>query len=238
MGVMVVPVHNEESEIASFLRQWSAIVPELPLILVFDRCTDNTLEVAQQAMEPIIQEATERNKSLRVHFEIIHENSYGKAGAVLFGLWCAVRFGYSMQLPVIFWDADNEYILKRSTVEKLIHHVLNWGGLGSARRSGRKLFRSRLAAGATRMALSMSCHRKTPVDDILTAVHAMPLLDALQILSHSRSFDMETRIVRYFMKRNVGIYETEVEYIPRTIGKKIKAYHLFGILVAALGLSG
>lgn len=232
-GILLVPVHNEESEISTFLRHWAKEVPELPLILVFDRCSDNSLTYAQKTIAEIIADS---KNNLVVHFEIVRENNYGKSGACLYGLWRLLRMNLHPNTPVIFWDSDNEYVLKRDLVEKMLHHVLHWGGMASARRTGKKLLRSRLAASAVRIALRIGTRKPLVVDDILTAAHALPLYVALEVLSRAKTFNMETKIVRYAMMRGLVIHEETVEYIPRTMGKKIRAYHLFGILAAAMGI--
>ncbi len=234
-AVMVVPVHNEEREISAFLQQWRREIPEMPLILVLDRCTDNSLAVAQKTADALLAPKTPGPAPQAfLHLEVLRFNPFGKAGACLSGLWRALRLGLAGNTPVLFWDADNEYALSRAFIESLVHWVLYNGGLASGRRSGRKLWKSRLALAVTRLTLR-GFTRKTPPADVLTGVHALPLGHALFAMNGARTFDMETRLAYYALRHGLPLWEAEVGYFPRTEGKKIRAYHLWGILLAAAG---
>lgn len=236
-AVMVVPVHNEAGEIAEFLRQWHREIPDMPLILVFDRCTDNSLEVAQKAADGILAARAARARPdvpVFLHMEVLRFNPLGKSGACLCGLWAALRRNVGGNIPVIFWDADNEYALNRGFIDSVVHWVLHNGGLASGIRSGRKLWKSRWALAATRLTLRYFT-RKPPPADVLTGVHALPLGHVLFAMNGARTFDMETRLVHYALKQGLPHWEGEVAYFPRTEGKKIRAYHLWGILLAASG---
>lgn len=232
-GVMIAPAHNEEETIRGFLEQWRKEIPEMPLILVLDRCTDGTLRI----VEEFAGELGEKKSGIPYFFRFIslRFNPYGKAGACLSGLWDAVSLQVGMQWPVLFWDTDREYTIRRHQVESLLYWLNRQGGLVSASREGKRLLRSRLAQVATKTALWLGTKKKELPNDVLTAVHGMPLGPMLFAMSGARSFDMETRLVHFALKHDLPIREEFVAYTPRVKGKKIRAYHLFGILAAAMG---
>lgn len=229
-ALMVVPVHNEEEHITAFLQAWRQMIPRMPLILVFDRCTDQSYPLAADFMQQVKCEPVHF-----LHIEQMQFNPYGKAGACLFGLWTALRYQVPWDYPVLFWDADNEYQLDPTLIESLIERLRAEGGMVSAQRSGSSLLRSRLALWATRWSLRLGLRRQDFPTDILTAVHGMPLAHCLLAMNGARTFDMETRIVHYTFAHHLPFAEFQVQYAPRIHGKKIKAWHLFGILLAGLG---
>lgn len=230
-SILVVPVHNEEDQLERFLTAWRQQTPTLPMILVLDRCTDQSLSVARSFLEGLPKDES--------HFLQVQEllfNPYGKAGACLFGLWSVLRLQLPFDYPVIFWDSDNEYQIDADLLQRMMESIRTQGGMATASRSGTRLLRSRLAHWATQTTLRLASRSPDMPEDILTAVHGMQLGHLLMALNGARSFDMETRMVRYALVHKMPIQEFSVQYHPRTKGKKIRAWHLFGILLAAVGL--
>jgi hypothetical protein len=222
----VVPVHDEEREIAGFLESAIRGIPEVPVTLVFDRCADRSVEVGL--------EVCRRHPEHRIFPYVLEKNPYGKAGACLAGLWALLQMGAPAELPVLLWDSDNEYLLQPALVRRLFAWVAETEGLASAKRQGPRLRRSTAAQWVVRSCLR-AFHRRPVPEDVLTAVHALPLGTMLMAMNGARAFDMETRLVVYGLRHGLPIVEDVVPYFPRTEGKKIRSWHLFRILLAATG---
>lgn len=224
--VIVIPIHNEKEVLQKFLEQVQEENKEYPVLLVFDRCSDNSMEIAVNFLE---------KQENHTFFAIdLQENNKGKSGACFYGLQVLKECFPNGNPAVLFWDSDLEYQMDKALLHRLFSFIKEKKGMACAKRSGKWLLRSKLANHAVKIVLSIASRRENLPKDILSAVHGMPLYSLLLALENSNGFDMEARIVRHSMDTGIPIYEDNVIYKPRKKGKKIKFYHLWQICFSAM----
>jgi hypothetical protein len=253
--LIVMPAHNERDTIGDVIAQWAAF-GQAPLVLVLDRCTDGTDEAVWHELRmqgfTKLDGVTKDRKPWGVWMDLRgiggaggwkraiiingRDHGLGKTGAVIQGLWAALRAGVSMRAACCLWDSDGEYLLSSA------HDV--WAAWEASKlesgscmvvgvREGEKLLRSRLANAIIRLALAMRCGRQPP-EDILTAVRVARMQDLLLWIQGCKGFGMETRIVREALRSGAAVRNVNVLYRPRLEGKKIGARHLPGLIWTAI----
>lgn len=253
--LIVMPAHDERDTIGDVIAQWASF-GQAPLVLVLDRCTDGTdeavwYELRAQGFTKLAGVAKDR-KPWGVWMDsrgfggaggwkraiIINgrDHGLGKTGAVIQGLWAALRAGVSMRAACCLWDSDGEYLLSSAPDVWAAWEVSKFES--GARmvvgvREGEKLLRSRLANAIIRLALAMRCGRQPP-EDILTAVRVARMQDLLLWIQGCKGFGMETRIVREALRSGAAVRNVNVLYRPRLEGKKIGARHLPGLIWTAI----
>jgi hypothetical protein len=191
---------------------------------VLDQCIDDSFQQTAAFFEQ------HPSLPLQVISTVPHHN--GKTGAILQGAWALLHLGYTYDTPVILWDADGEYDLAAlPKVLSALSAVTSTRYLLSGIRTGSRLKRSILANSLVRQVLRYR-YPETP-DDILTGVHAMPLIALLLGLQSASRFTMETALVRHALREKAQQITVPVPYHPRLEGKKISAWDLPGILWVA-----
>ncbi|MBU2766699.1 glycosyltransferase [Acidithiobacillus ferrivorans] len=222
--ILLIPAHNEASTLPTVLARWCAHAPNTPLCLVLDQCIDDSAKQTDAFFEQ------HQGLPLQVICTVPHHN--GKTGAILQGAWALLQRGYPHDTPIVLWDADGEYDLAAlpeilSTLSALTSTQYLLSGI----RTGSRLKRSILANSLVRQVLRYR-FSETP-DDILTGVHAMPLIALLLGLQGASRFTMETALVRHALRNEIQQVTVPVPYHPRLEGKKISAWDLPGILWVA-----
>lgn len=223
--ILLIPARNEADHLPYLLRDWADhAAVHADLCLVLDRCDDRSAAVAAA-----------RRRDLP-DFQVFEteNNRQGKSGALrqamdrLPEIFPPHRF-------VLLWDADREYDLRAapSMIENIPDTVSSDAFLVSGCRHGRLLPSSRIANRVIRAALALRTGRLPPTD-VLTGSRLLQAEHLRDILSSADGFDLETRIVRHFLDRDGLILEWPVPYAPRRAGKKIRPWHIFSLLRAAV----
>jgi len=225
--VLLIPCRNEEEHLAGLLEDWRFYGAEYTdLVLVLDQCTDGS--------EDVVQGYLDREDFPEFVVVKTEANSGGKAGAIRFGLERGLVTSEN-ERAVILWDADREYAL--SGLRNIVEEAAKMAGkelwMVSGARKGDWLWSSRIANGLIRCLLRLSTKRNPP-RDILTGVRVTSRKSLEESLRGAAGFDMETRVVRYFLEKQGTIKEVAVPYRPRKVGKKIKPYHILPLIRAAI----
>lgn len=230
--IIVMPAHNEAIRLKATLEQWQQHCADIPLFLVLDRSTDESLDVAQSF----------RDQNPLLHIIVSEFNLSGKVGAVLQGLWSVMISPYgSLVRPVILWDADAEYHMESLPAMADAFHQAIEGLQGdnaphimiTGRRSGTWLWRSSVANRLVLATLAFKTGRHPP-HDALSGSRILFMRDLLIATQFSRGFTLEMHIVRYMLEHNALIVERPVIYHPRKEGKHISAWDLPKILWAGI----
>ncbi|MBU2786485.1 glycosyltransferase [Acidithiobacillus ferriphilus] len=217
--VMIVPCKNEGflarstmSVIHSLLQAPGEDKPNR-VIVVFDGGMD---VVPPAGLDP------------RIRLVPLEDNRRGKAGACL----AAIREMPDLKNPlVLLWDCDSEYDF--GALGKMVAAArANPEAMVIGKRQGKMLWRSIYANAVIRMALWRSTGRKPPTD-VLTGSRCCARSVVVEGMAFASGFDMETRITRLCLEREIPMLEVAVPYHPRTKGKKIRARDLFTLLKAA-----
>lgn len=223
--ILLIPARNEADHLPDLLRDWADhAAVHADLCLVLDQCEDRSADIAAASRRDLpgfLVIETENNRQ-------------GKSGALRQAMDRLPEIFPSHRF-VLLWDADREYDLRAapSLVENLPDPVSSDAFLLSGRRQGRLLPSSRIANRVIRTALALRTGRLPPAD-VLTGSRLLQAEHLRGILSSAEGFDLETRIVRYFLDRDGLILEWPVPYTPRRAGKKIRPWHIFSLLRAAV----
>ncbi|MBN6739292.1 glycosyltransferase [Acidithiobacillus sp. MC6.1] len=226
--ILLIPARDEAHHLPELLQEWAEHgALHTDLCLVLDNCTDDSHAIVSGV------QASENFPPFTAVTTV--DNRQGKAGAITYAL---DRFPdqFTEDRFVVLWDADREYALP--TLPAFLEGIPEnaearaWTML-SGKRSGLMLRRSVMANSVIRACLAFTTGRRPP-RDVLSGVRAMQCGHLVQALCGSSGFDMETRLVRYFLENEGTILEWPVRYQPRLKGKKIKVWDLPALIKAAL----
>jgi glycosyltransferase involved in cell wall biosynthesis len=201
---VLIPIYNEERELAACLKQVLASPVAYEFIAVDDCSTDRTPEILKQYSDP-------RLKIFR------HEKNRGKGGAIKSAL------EHASGDYVIIQDADTEYdpadyARLLDAVEKGRAHVVYGSRDADLRKQplvgylGNR-FLTEVANWllGTRLMDMETCYKLVPTE----------LMRELKI--ESRGFEVEPEITAKIAKRNIKIFEVPVSYAPRQ-DKKLRRF--------------
>lgn len=226
--LLLIPAKNEAAHLPHLLDDWSRHAAlHTDLCLVLDNCTDESASIlSDRQADPLFPP---------FRFLTTQGNANGKAGAVMYALDFLPEECHEGR-TVVLWDADREYDLAAlpPLLEGVPEHpeARAWTMISGVR-TGTLFWSSSAANRCIRTLLAFTTGRYPP-RDVLTGVRVLPSGQLAQALCNSRGFDMETRIVRHFLESDGTILEWPISYQPRRQGKKIKPWHLFGLIRAAV----
>lgn len=211
---VVLPIFNEEKEIAQVLKTLSKI--NLPIILVNDGSTDKTLE--------IIKQSTKNNKQITL---LSHRINLGKGSAVRTGGEAAFHKGFE---AVIFMDSDGQhspedlikFIDALSTKE---HDVV----LGSRNlHHGVPLIRF---LGNKFASILISLLFGIYISDILSGFRAVNKSAFKKLQLESRGYGIETEMIVKIAKYNLKSCEIPIQTIYRDKNKGVTILDSISILL-------
>lgn len=202
---ILIPCYNEAKTIGTLLNQLLKLYPEVPVVVIDNSSTDNSLSIIQNFKVIVIQERT-----------------IGKAHAVRAGL-TVVQTPY-----VILLDADLEY--DTEYISALMSNVVMHGMYVGVRPKKLMLWSSRLANSIIRFIFWVRFRQN--INDCLSGLRIVPT--EILRMATSNGFELETELNKLCLKHKLDIHFISVKYIPRIIGKKIKPRDMFKLIGMAL----
>lgn len=202
----LIPCLNEAKTIGTVISQLVSKYPNTCIIVVDNGSDDGSQEIV-------------RNSAVK----LLIAPSRGKANAIR----CALQHINTQY--VLLLDADNEYSI--DSIEYLLRFELNENIMIVGMRSKHNmLIRSKLANYIiSRLTYIRSGYY---VYDCLTGLRLVPLKLLKQI--KSSGFELETELNLIALSNHMNIVSVQIEYQPRTEGKKIKFMDMFKLLKVAL----
>lgn len=193
---VLIPIYNEERELAACLRQVLASSVAYEFIAIDDCSTDGTPKILEQFSDP------------RLHV-IRHEKNRGKGGAIQTALKHATG-DY-----VIIQDADteynpNDYARLLEPIENRVAKVVYGSRDADLRRQPFVGYLgNRFLTVVTNMLVG------TGLQDMETCYKLVPA-DVMRALNiESRGFELEPEITVKIARRHIPIYEVPISYNPR-----------------------
>jgi glycosyltransferase involved in cell wall biosynthesis len=216
---VVMPAYNEEATLAAIVERVIGIPHLLELVIVDDRSSDRTPQIAEQLAARFPQ----------VRY-IRHQKNAGKTAALKTG------FALTRGDVVIVQDADLEY--DPHEISDVIAPILNghadvvFGSRFIIRKTARILYFTHYLANKTLTFIS-NCLTNLNMTDIETCYKAFRGDIIRNMVITSRGFGFEAEAAAKVAKLKCAIYEVPISYYGRTYdeGKKIG----FWDGVAALG---
>ncbi len=202
---ILIPCYNEARTVGTLLNHLKELYPEVPVVVIDNNSTDNSLNIIQN-----------------FKVTVVHEVTLGKAHAVRAGLMF-------VQTPyVILLDADLEYDTKCISI--LMSKVVTYGMYIGVRPKKLMLCSSRLANLIIRVILWLRF--KQNITDCLSGLRIVPT--AILRMATSNGFELETEINKLCLKHKLDIHLISIKYVPRIIGKKIKPRDMLKLIGMAL----
>lgn len=203
---ILIPCLNEAKTIYFVVNQVVTAFPNIPVIVVDNGSTDGSIEII---------------KKTKVF--LILEKQPGKANAIKAAL------PFIKTSHTILIDADNEYRI--DCIQNLLNHeYLNETMVVGVRPISKLLLRSKLANRLIQVSFYLRFRYWVP--DCLSGLRIVPtyLLGKMK----STGFEMETELNKMCLVDNFKILSVPIDYEPRTVGKKIKAWDMFKLMKAAI----
>ena len=216
---VVMPAYNEEATLAAIVGRVMGIPHLLELIIVDDRSSDRTPQIAQ--------ELADRHPQIRY---VRHEKNAGKTAALKTG------FALTRGDVVIVQDADLEYDPNEiaDVIAPIIqgHADVVFGSRFIIRKTARILYFTHYLANKTLTFIS-NCLTNLNMSDIETCYKAFRGDIIRNMVITSKGFGFEVEAAAKVAKLKCAVYEVPISYYGRTYdeGKKIG----FRDGVAALG---
>jgi len=207
---VLVPFFNEENTLRDSVIGVINELPESKIILIDDKSSDNSLNIAK--------ELGRKFQNIKI---LENPSNLGKGSAL------KLSKDYIDTSHVIIHDADLEYFPK--DIKNLFKKALDFPEdmiLGSrfiGNKERKNLYRRTLIANKV-MSKFFSLVYRVKVSDIATCYKLMPAEYFKNIELLENGFSIEIEIVAKFIKGNKKVYELPISYTGRSYeeGKKIK----------------
>lgn len=208
---VLVPFFNEESTLRDSVVGVINELPESKIILIDDRSSDNSLNIAKELGREF--------QNIKI---LENPKNLGKGSAL------KLSRNYIDTSHVIIHDADLEYFPK--DIKNLVIKALDFPEdmiLGSrfiGNKERKNLYKRTLLANKV-MSKFFSLVYRVNISDIATCYKLMPAEYFKNIEIVENGFSIEIEIVARFIKGNKKVHELPISYIGRSYeeGKKIKA---------------
>jgi len=208
---VLVPFFNEESTLRDSVVGVINELPESKIILIDDRSSDNSLNIAKELGREF--------QNIKI---LENPTNSGKGSAL------KLSSNYIDTSHVIIHDADLEYFPK--DIKNLVIKALDFPEdmiLGSrfiGNKERKNLYKRTLLANKV-MSKFFSLVYRVNISDIATCYKLMPAEYFKNIEFVENGFSIEIEIVARFIKGNKKVHELPISYIGRSYeeGKKIKA---------------
>jgi len=207
---VLVPFFNEENTLRDSVMRVINELPESKIILIDDKSSDNSLNIAK--------ELGRKFQNIKI---LENPSNLGKGSAL------KLSKDYIDTSHVIIHDADLEYFPK--DIKNLFKKALDFPEdmiLGSrfiGNKERKNLYRRTLIANKV-MSKFFSLVYRVKVSDIATCYKLMPAEYFKNIELLENGFSIEIEIVAKFIKGNKKVHELPISYTGRSYeeGKKIK----------------
>ncbi|MBY0378986.1 MAG: glycosyltransferase family 2 protein [Burkholderiales bacterium] len=210
MITIIIPCYNEAQTIGFAISEIDFLFSGVQIIVVDNNSTDNS---------PCIIQNYWSCKNIYEHYQCSEQ---GKASAIN-SVVNHIKFA-----TVILHDADLEY--RGFEIKNLAElHVKENADMTIGVRKN-KLFTSMLANTFIRFVLKLKM--KATTSDVLTGARVVN--KSLLKSFGSKQFGIETELTKIVLKNKLKLVEGECYYNPRTVGKKIKLWHMFEMVAQAI----
>lgn len=210
MITVIIPCYNEAQTIGFAISEIDFLFSGAQIIVVDNNSTDSSYCVIKNYW------------SCKNLYEYYLCSEKGKANAIS-SVVNHIKF-----TTVILHDADLEY--RGFEIKRLAElHINEQADMTIGVRKN-KMFTSMLANNFIRFMLKLKM--RTTVSDVLTGARVVnkSLLKSFE----SKQFGIETELTKIVLRNNLKLVEGECYYNPRTVGKKIKFWHIYEMLVQAI----